>query len=140
MLEHESERRPSVGLGITVGLVMAALTCVAAVIIYALRGPEAFTANGTTLPRAVVTYLAAGVLGGGVGGLLFPLTARSGGGAIVGALAAVPLYLSIALQLQAGLLIGTLGGIVVGGVVGHRLFPPPPTASPGSSHPKEGGM
>jgi hypothetical protein len=118
-------RKPRVGLGVLVGLLMAMMTCLAASIIYLVRGPEAFAQNGTSFGEAIATYVVAGFLGGGIGGLLFPLTGWRAGAALVGAIAATPLYLGIALLVGEAVSAGVIGAVLVGGAVGYKLLPPP---------------
>jgi hypothetical protein len=72
-------RKPRVGLGVLVGLLMAMMTCLAASIIYLVRGPEAFAATPLYLGIALLVgeAVSAGVIGavlvgGAVGYKLLP--------------------------------------------------------------------
>jgi hypothetical protein len=121
----KNKRRPNLAVGVLAGLAMAAITSLAAVVVYRVRGPAAFEAFGTTLTSAVALYFAAGIGGGAVVGLLLPLTAWRAGAALVGALAATPLYLGVAaLMLPSDLWSGAIAATLVGGIVGYGLWSP----------------
>jgi amino acid transporter len=104
---------------------MATVTSVVAVVIYAVRGPDTFARLGVTLASTVSLYLIAGVVGGALVGVLLPVTVWRWGAAAVGILAAVPLYVGVAVVLgQSDLLSGLIAAVLVGGVVGYGLWSP----------------
>ena len=60
--------------------------------IYAVRGDEPFRQRGVTLGTVLLSYVAAGAMGGVTIGLLRPLSASRIGGAIVGNLVAFMVF------------------------------------------------
>lgn len=115
-------KKPEVLVGMILGVAMALITCVVAVTLYVLRGPAAFERLGVSLTEVVAIYCLAGVLGGAIGGLLYPLTRWRGGAALLGAFAATPLYVGAALLLSADWSTGVIAAWIVGGAVGHNLM------------------
>lgn len=79
-------------LGIGGGLAIALLLCVYAAILYLLRGAESFVANDVTLGAAISVYIVGGVIAGAVVGVLLPITRWRWGAALVGFLAAMPVF------------------------------------------------
>ena len=82
---------------VIVGLVMASIYAMYAIGLYALEGPRPFEQNGTSIAVVLATYYAAGVIGGGVVGLLMPFTASIVGSAAVGVLVAFISFFGIAI-------------------------------------------
>jgi len=70
---------------------LAIIYCVWVVVLYLLGGSEPFSRLGITLTRLILTYLAVGVVAGGVIGLLRPLTQTGLGAFLVGYPAAMPI-------------------------------------------------
>lgn len=70
---HSSDLAARVRQGIVFGLLIACVYAAYAVGLYAFRGARPFERIGTSLPAVVATYLAGGVVAGGVVGALLPL-------------------------------------------------------------------
>jgi hypothetical protein len=110
---------------------MATVTSLVAVAIYAIRGPDTFARLGVTLTSTVSLYLIAGVIGGALVGTLLPMTVWRWGAAVVGILAAVPLYVGVAVLLgQSDVFSGLVAAVLVGGVVGYGLWSPADDEAP----------
>jgi hypothetical protein len=78
--------------GVCLGVLFGgALSCIG-ILIYLLRGSQAFASNGVTLLGAIAGYFGCGIVVGIVVGLLRPLTKRRWGAAVVGAIATIPAY------------------------------------------------
>ncbi len=86
--------------GITGGLWVAAFYCIWVTGLYVVRGPEPFERNGVTFLSTIFTYLAIGIVGGGLVGLLRPFSGERFGaygiGVLVGLLGAFALTILIA--------------------------------------------
>ena len=67
---------------------MATVYSAYALVLFLLQGPTPFERNETTIQVVLLTYYAAGAIGGSVVGALSPLTRSWTGGALVGVLAA----------------------------------------------------
>jgi hypothetical protein len=116
---------------------MATVTCLVAVAIFALQGAAPFTVNDTSLGKAIMLYLAAGVSGGGLVGALLPLATWRWGASILGVLGAATLYVPIALsQPHPDILAGLIPSVVVGSIVGFGAWTPlgDPSESSKSAH------
>ena len=74
--------------GLVMGLVMATLYSAYALVVFLLQGSNPFAKNQTTIQAVLVTYYAAGALGGSVVGALSPLARSWPGRILVGVLAA----------------------------------------------------
>jgi hypothetical protein len=70
--------------GLISGLIMATLYSAYAAFIFSISGPEAFVDRGTTLDSMLVSYYAAGILGGTVIGAMIPLARSFMGRALIG--------------------------------------------------------
>lgn len=113
-------------LGVLAGVAAATFTILIVAAIVGVRGGAVFERFGTTLLGASALYLGAGVVGGAVVGLLLPITVWRAGSAVVGVLAAVPLYLGIAIVLpETDMWSGLIAAVVIGGLVGYGLWSPP---------------
>ena len=71
-----------------------------AVALYAFRGSDPFTANGTTFGGTVVAYFVGGAGAGAVLGLLRPLARSRWGAAVVGFFCALPVWLGAAFAID----------------------------------------
>ena len=89
--------------GVAAGLFFAALYSLYVTLLYLIRGPDPFDANETTLGQVIAVYFAGGIAGGAIVGVLRPLAKWRIGAAVVGVVAAVPVFLGIALSLEGGL-------------------------------------
>jgi hypothetical protein len=96
-------------------------------VLFLFRGQAPFHANGTTYGATVLTYLAAGVVGGVSLGVALPLARWRWGSALAGGIAAIPVYGSVVV-VQSGppwtwdrwdLTFVIVAGLVVGGGVGY---------------------
>jgi len=67
------KRLASFRAGISGGLFIATIYAAFAVVVFVTRGPEAFGANRTSLQGALLTYYSAGLVAGGLTGILVPL-------------------------------------------------------------------
>jgi hypothetical protein len=86
--------------GLAWGAGFAAAYSVYVILVGILNGRAPFEAAGTSLARVVGVYWLGGLLGGTVFGLALPLTRTRGGAAIVGALAAFPVWCAIGLAVE----------------------------------------
>jgi hypothetical protein len=94
MGEHKRTRRhtsqylialPSqLRLGVVVGLALAALYCAYVLVLFAFEGPRPFDAHDVSLGAVLLTYVAGGVFGGLLYGLLHPMARFLVGRAILG--------------------------------------------------------
>lgn len=87
-------------LGIGAGLAIAICLCFYAGILYLFRGPKPFESNGTTLGTVILLYLVGGTVAGAVLGLLFPFTRWRWGAALVGFVAAMPVFVIFRFALE----------------------------------------
>lgn len=132
MLMGDVMSRPArPGLGFVVGLVMGVLASLYAVVLYLTNGPRVFQEVGTTFGQAVTLYVGGGILGGWLGGWLLPIAARRAGAALVGAIAATPFFLSIALVRGDSLDTGLVPAVVIGAIVGYGVWTPPASEATG---------
>ena len=90
-MRHRSTTTANLKWGVKGGLGMALFYCMWVGVLYVLRGPEPFSRQGVSLTTVVATYLAVGVVAGGVVGLLRPLTGNGFGAFVVGYVAALPI-------------------------------------------------
>jgi hypothetical protein len=88
--------------GIGWGWRFAAVYIVFVLGLFLLRGPGPFERSGTTLPMVIAAYAIAGMIGGGVFGLLLPLGRTRLGAAFLGLIVAVPVMhvVSLAVDLE----------------------------------------
>lgn len=112
-------------LGLAVGLIGAAFFSLVALGIVAVRGPGMLARIGLTPASLVAYYVAAGGAAGVIGGLLLPLATWRWGSALVGGIAAIPIYAGV------GLLFGDFDPVidlvlaaVIGGAVGYGWWEP----------------
>lgn len=84
----ERNLRTGLGYGVAYAAVYSAFVLVLAL----LAGERLFAGSGTSLVRVVLGYVAAGVGGGLVVGLLLPLGGTKLGAASVGFVAAIPVF------------------------------------------------
>jgi NhaP-type Na+/H+ or K+/H+ antiporter len=117
-------RTPNIVLGAVLGLAMALGFTVIALVIYRLRGPETFERLGTSLSQTIALYVIGGIIGGGLFGLLLPLTTYRWGASLVGVCAAVPFYLAAAVVADGTLSSGLIPAVVVGAIAGYVLWTP----------------
>jgi hypothetical protein len=126
MMGRNSYRRPQIILGIVLGIAAALLTSVVAIVQYVVTNGAAFAQHGTTLWGVLRLYIAAGLLGGLLFGLLLPVARWRWGAALLGAIAMMPLYLGAAVLLgHEDLYSGLIAALLVGGIVGYGLHRPP---------------
>jgi hypothetical protein len=101
---------------------------VLALILFVLRGPTLFEAQGVGLIELILLYLAGGVIAGAICGWLEPLTGSLFGRILVGIIAAIPFAFLLGLtvlppeDVQEGLVPVALGCAVLWGVMGGTLF------------------
>lgn len=76
--------------GIGWGWRFAAVYIVFVLGLFLLRGPGPFERSGTTLPMVIAAYTVAGLIGGGIFGILLPLGRTRFGAALLGLIVAVP--------------------------------------------------
>jgi hypothetical protein len=80
--------------GLIMGVVAAVLLSAFVVVLYFVRGSGPFYRINSSLPQAIIMYFLAGLLAGGAGGLLSPLSKTRLGAILVGIIAAaLPSYL-----------------------------------------------
>lgn len=80
--------------------VLAALVCMSVALIrYVLQGEAPFLANGTTFVKLAKAYLAGGIGGGLVVGLLRPIARFEVGAFILGILTVFPMYVAISIAM-----------------------------------------
>jgi hypothetical protein len=84
----ERNLRTGMGYGVAYAAVYSAFVLVLALVV----GERLFAGSGTSLVRVVFGYVAAGVGGGLVVGLLLPLGGTKLGAALVGFVAAIPVF------------------------------------------------
>ena len=103
---------------------MAAYYSVFALVIYSLQGAAAYDAYGLTLGKILLLYWAGGLVGGFMVGLLMPITRSRIGAALVGAVAAFPVFAGISLsiygsEMEWGVVI--ICAVVLGGIGGVAM-------------------
>jgi hypothetical protein len=76
--------RVNLRTSVLVGFIMATCYAIYAVVVYAVRGPAPFAAHGVSLQIVLLTYYAAGILGGLVVGVMLPVARNSVGALLVG--------------------------------------------------------
>ena len=81
--------------GVLIGLTLAALYCAYAVVQFVLRGAAPFDAHDVTLRMVLATYVACGIAGGVVYGLLHPLANSLLGRTVLGVLIATLVFFGI---------------------------------------------
>jgi hypothetical protein len=81
--------------GVLIGLTLAALYCAYAVVLFVLRGAAPFDAHDVTLRMVLATYVACGIAGGVVYGLLHPLADSLLGRTVLGVLIATLVFFGI---------------------------------------------
>src|SRR5687767_16029003 len=89
--------RQELRLGILVGLGLAGLYCAYAVALFALRGNTPFEAHNVPLAGVLAAYVAGGVAGGTMYGLLHPFArfalGRAFSGAVIGTIVFCGIYI-----------------------------------------------
>jgi hypothetical protein len=118
-------RRFNPVLGLILGIAGGVFFSLSALLIVALRGPSMLDRLGVSLAGLLLVYIGGGAVGGTVAGMLLPLTRRRWGAALVGSVAALPIYHG------AGMLLGEtdygvsiLLAVLVGGTVGYTAWEP----------------
>jgi hypothetical protein len=79
------------------GMAFGAAYCLYALVLFAVRGPEVFSAQGVGLMEVLVLYLLGGAIAGTICGGLKPLTQSLFGRIFVGVIAALPFAFLLAL-------------------------------------------
>ena len=82
------------------GIAVGAVYSVYGLILFAIRGGEPFTRVGVTLPGLMVAYLISGAIGGGLLGVLQPLTRNFLGFLVVAVLAALVAVVGVAMSMN----------------------------------------
>jgi hypothetical protein len=82
---YKTRLRQELRLGVLVGLGLSALYCAYALVLFALRGNAPFEANDVPLAGVLATYVAGGLAGGTIYGLLHPFARFALGRALLGA-------------------------------------------------------
>lgn len=85
----------NVRTSVLIGLTMASLYSLYAMVLYAVRGNEPFDANEVSVSAIVLAYYGGGLIGGAIAGLLWPLVRWRVGATLVGAVVAFFLFLGI---------------------------------------------
>ena len=83
--------------GIRWGTTLASIYSLLALVINGLSAGEAFSRKGITLGQTIALYMASGVIGGIVVGLLRPVMKTRFGASAVGVVAAIPLSVGISI-------------------------------------------
>jgi hypothetical protein len=121
------KRKSNIVMGVTAGVVLAALLSLAAIIVFAVEGAEPFRRLRTSLPIVIAVYILGGIVGGALFGLLLPLTKWRLGALGVGIAVACPVYLGASLVIQDGDIVsGLIAAICVGAIIGYGLWRPAP--------------
>jgi hypothetical protein len=112
---------------------MALAYCAWAGVVALLQGSTHFDQFGVTLWTVMGTYLASALVAGILLGLCRPLLRWRLGAVVVGAVAGTSVYSAIGISM-AGLqptsfVVGTLCGVLVGGVLGWSWWRPPEDAA-----------
>jgi hypothetical protein len=81
--------------GLAVGIGMATLYSIWAMLIFVLTGSDAFAKYGTSLSTVVLTYYAAGAVAGIIAGALAPLNSYWFGTTLIGVLVALFIFFAI---------------------------------------------
>jgi hypothetical protein len=79
-------------VGIRWGLAIATLLSAWVTIVAVAGNPDAFTRVGVTYRGVVTAYYAGGIVAGAIGGALLPLRRTFAGAALVGTIAAFPVW------------------------------------------------
>lgn len=122
------------------GTAVAAMYCLWATVLYALRGTEPFDRHGLGFGLVLATYLTVGVAAGGIVGLMRPFATRRIGAYVAGLVAGLPIALGITVAIKGlpkqwdyvvwfGF---PLFWLAVAGVVGHELRRNSTGATPGA--------
>ena len=110
------------------GLLFGLAYSVYALLLFLVRGPHFFAAQGVGLVELLAVYLAGGAIVGAICGALKPLTGSLAGRILVGVIAAVPFAFLVALSalpaedLQRNLVRVALACAVLWGVMGGAMF------------------
>lgn len=123
-----------VRIGVAWGVGLALVFCIYVIGLYILRGSEPFERVGSSLGKTLLAYLAGGVAGGAIVGVLFPFTRHWFGRSVVGILAAFAASLGIGMAMfgpptgwMASHWFATSISAVFFGVLGAYLFSRPLT-------------
>jgi hypothetical protein len=84
-----------VRVGIRWGLVMATVFSAWVTVVAVTGSADAFTKVGVTYRAVVAAYYAGGIVAGAIGGALLPLRRTFPGAALVGTVAALPVWMGI---------------------------------------------
>jgi hypothetical protein len=82
-------------VGVRWGLVAATLFSAWVTVVAVSGSPDAFTKVGVTYGTVVAAYYAGGIVAGAIGGALLPLRRTFAGAALVGSVAAFPVWAGI---------------------------------------------
>ena len=95
-----STTRSNLRLGLIVGAIMATLYSLYALVVFLLSGGDAFLRYDTSFPVVVLTYYAAGILGGGLIGSLLPFASSLPGRILLGALGGLVVFFCLGLAMN----------------------------------------
>lgn len=115
--------RDRVIFSVAIGVIAGTLLSIWVTAIRIVAGPGAFTGLGATYPLVVLTYLASGVAGGVIVGLLWPLTRWRVGLVFVGFFVGVATFAGIRTSIE-GFQPWTKVDFLIVGVLGLALGPP----------------
>jgi hypothetical protein len=120
-------RKPNLKLGLFGGAFMGVFLSAIALAIVAIRGTGVLERLGhLSLGTVIATYLAGGLAGGAIFGLLLPLTTWRWGAVVVGTLVAAPFYFGIGFVLgNNDFLVGAICSVFIGGGAGAVVWTPP---------------
>ena len=92
--------RENLRVGVLLGLVGATLYSAYAGVLFLLNGPGTFERNGATLQTVVLTYYAAGTLGGLTVGALWPLARSLPGTILIGVCVALIFFFCVSVAVD----------------------------------------
>lgn len=92
--------KEAVKRNVIAGLIMASFYAVYAVTLYAIRGPRPFESNDVSLAAVLACYYLAGLAGGIVSGLLWPLMRSRAGASVVGIIIALVAIFSLEFTME----------------------------------------
>lgn len=119
--------------GVQIGLMFAAAYAVIAIVLFVLSKGAALDHSFSVLGRVIAVYVAAGIVGGAIFGLLQPIVQWAIGAAVLGTIVAIPAYVGMRIAVHGlaawtrgdtsdvlvlSLLLGSIGGVGLR----HRLI------------------
>lgn len=118
----QQARGRNVGVGVLVGIFVAAAFSAIASVFYAIEGPDGLDRSSVPLVQILGAYFGSGVVGGALVGWLLPYSGNLVGAVVVGIVGLLPFYLSLAFTIGSPLIDGLMIAIPMGGYCGYYFL------------------